>query len=162
MSIAAHVFATWTHRGARPAQLADRFLDGSIDQLECFLAASSNQPQMAVEPAIQLTTAPSAAALAQQAGQCVGCLDKSDGRTMSSSAQAGATAAQHADRDCGCRQHLASSSDSRPQEALQRIDVRDAAGLSYDEFVRRYMAANEPVVIRVSTAAACRPCRSAG
>ncbi|KAK9816935.1 hypothetical protein WJX72_007187 [[Myrmecia] bisecta] len=61
LKIAAHVFNAWTGCGARPAGLADRFLDGSIDVLESFVRSSpqpSEQNDRLDSPDALLRTSP--------------------------------------------------------------------------------------------------------
>ena len=154
MDIAAHVFATWTRSGARAAQLADRFLDGSIDQLEQYLtaasAASAEQPQSAATLPDTLRIPDAAPVAAQPAHQPDCCATRilRDGSSLG--AHPAARPADEANARASLQQlHL---SDSRAQldTVTQRVDTRAAADLSYDEFVRRYMVTNTPVIIRVS------------
>ena len=152
MDIAAHVFATWTHRGARAAQLADRFLDGSIDQLAHFL--TTEEPQQRVEPVEERDAGSTVVAPAQQAGQISDRPERILSIKHSFRDQPAASTAQHVTECEGCQRHCIDAAAVQSGAFTQPVDVRDAVELSYDEFVWRYMAANIPVVIRVSTVTA--------
>ncbi len=155
MDIAAHVFATWTQRGARAAQLADRFLDGSIDQLAHFLtAATTQEPQQRAADVAEHSVGDAAAAAAHEAGQLGDGPQRSSSTGQSPNAHSTASNVQHVTQCDDCRQHRVDAGAVQSGASARPVDVRHALELSYDEFVWRYMAANVPIVIRVSTAAA--------
>ena len=155
MDIAAHVFATWTQRGARAAQLADRFLDGSIDQLANFLSiATTQEPQQRAADVAEHSAGDKTAAAAHQAGQLGDGPQRSSSIGQSLDAHSAASDAQHVTDYGRWRRHRVDAGAVQSGASAQTVDVRHASELSYDEFVWRYMAANVPVVIRVSTAAA--------
>ena len=150
MDIAAHVFAAWTHRGVHEAHLADRFLDGSVDRLEYFLtAATAKRPLPDVERPASGSTTSKAAAAAQLGIECGGCLRSDEGTEHLDAPSADSLAQPASGRD-GRQQDRGANRSLRLETTPERVDVRNAAELSYDEFVSIYMAANVPVVIRVS------------
>ena len=158
VDIAAHVFATWTDCGTRAAHLADRFLDGSIEQLEQFLRASPTERLPVPEQHhTRFGTADSSAADAQGGAESASCRGRCPtGKVVQAACPAERTVDDQQTDGVYVQCYPCASIDATQHaQHAQQIDVRDAAALSYDEFVWRYMAPNVPVVIRVRSTDVC-------
>ncbi|KAL0019101.1 hypothetical protein WJX77_004127 [Trebouxia sp. C0004] len=171
LEAASHIFDIWTDRGADVGALADRYLDGSVDMLDQFMADSAVPHSCDANYAAPSApmAVPGLQPLSQSASSADAQLQAATQRTKSTAAQkaeqgkalapladvhARLFAASTAQTHTSCANDHSNLPDkafqrsTACQEPQQGIPVWHKDDLSYEQFVQRFMQPNLPVVIQ--------------